>query len=176
LSPKAKGTRIDKLALRKIAPRIQVIRGEHVILDIDLAAIYGVPVKALNQAVKRNAERFPEDFVFRLTSAEFNSLRSQIVTSSTRGGRRYLPHAFTEHGAIMSANVLNSKTAVAASVEVVRAFVRLRQMLASNTELASKLAYLEKKYDAQFKVVFDAIRQLMTPVPRGRRQIGFRQH
>lgn len=113
--------------------------------------------------------------MFELRRKEYDSLMLQSATSKrTRGGRRKLPLVFTEHGAIMSANVLNSKRAVSASVEVVRAFVRLRQMVVSNTELANKLAELEKKYDAQFKVVFDAIRQLMTPAPQPRKQIGFR--
>jgi hypothetical protein len=145
-----------------------------VILDADLAKLYGVTTTRLNQQVKRNPERFPSDVMFQLTKKEYESLMLQIATSRvTHGGRRKLPFVFTEHGAIMAANVLNSKTAVQASVQVVRAFIRLRQMLASNAELARKLSDLERKYDSQFRVVFDAIRQLMTPPPQQRKQIGF---
>jgi hypothetical protein len=124
--------------------------------------------------VKRNRERFPADFMFQLTSKEAESLRSQIVISNEgRGGRRYRPYAFTEHGALMLANVLNSERAAQTSVQVVRAFVRLRQLLSSNAELARKLEAMEKKYDAQFKVVFDAIRRLMSPPETKRKEIGF---
>ena len=144
---------------------ILLIRGEKVVLDRDLAELYGVETRALVQAVKRNSERFPKDFMFHLTSKEFGSLRSQIVISKGKGGRRHVPYAFTEHGAIMAANILKSDRAVQASVQVVRAFVKLRQMLASNAELARKLYELEQKYDRQFKIIFDAIRQLMTPAP-----------
>ena len=149
------------------------IRNHNVILDTDLALLYGVETRALIQAVKRNEQRFPLDFMFQLTRKEFDSLRSQIVISNSRGGRRHLPYAFTEHGAIMAASVLNSERAVEASVQVVRAFVKLRQMLASNVELARKLDELEKKYDRQFKIVFDAIRQLMSPPPIPVKPIGF---
>jgi phage regulator Rha-like protein len=128
----------------------------------------------LNRAVKRNASRFPKDFMFKLTLKEVESLRCQIgISNPGRGGRRYLPHVFTEHGALMLANVLNSERAAQASVQVVRAFVRLRQILASNADLSRKLDELEKTYDAQFKVVFGAIRQLMTPAKTKRREIGF---
>jgi hypothetical protein len=157
----------------RIENAILLIRGEKVILDADLAKLYGVTTARLNQQVKRNLERFPSDFMFQLTSKEYESLMLQIATSKGRGGRRKLPNVFTEHGAIMAANVLNSKTAVQASVQVVRAFIRLRQMLASNAELARELSEIERKYDAQFKVVFDAIRQLMTPPEPQRKQIGF---
>ena len=121
-----------------------------VILDADLAALYGVSTKRLNEQVRRNRERFPEDFMFHLTAQESGTLRSQIATSRSHGGRRYLPYAFTEHGTIMAANVLSSERAVRASVQVVRAFVKLRSMLASNAELSRKLAELEGKYDRQF--------------------------
>jgi ORF6N domain-containing protein len=151
---------------------ILMIRGERVILDSDLASLYGGDTRSLIQALKRNSRRFPADFVFQLTQSEFDSLRSQIVISKGRGGRRSLPYAFTEHGAIMAANVLNSERAVAASVQVVRAFVRLRQMVISHQELARKVEQLERKYDAQFKVVFDAIKALMKP-PEPKRKIGF---
>jgi ORF6N domain. len=161
------------IPVERIEQTIFVIRGEKVILDADLAALYDVETRALLQAVKRNRERFPADFMFQLTRKESDCLRSQIVISKGRGGRRYLPYAFTEHGAIMAASLLNSKTAVEASVQVVRAFVRLRQILASNAGLSRKLSQLERKYDAQFKVVFDAIRRLMTPPSSPRTQIGF---
>ena len=124
--------------------------------------------------VRRNLNRFASDFMFQLTREEAESLRSQIATSNEgRGGRRYLPYAFTEHGALMLANVLNSERAEQTSVMVVRAFVRLRQLLSSNAELTRKLEAMEKKYDAQFKVVFDAIRRLMSPVETKRKEIGF---
>jgi hypothetical protein len=162
-----------KIPAERIENAILLIRGEKLILDSDLAALYGVETRALLQAVKRNRERFPSDFMIQLTLKESDSLRSQIVISKGRGGRRYLPYAFSEHGAIMAASVLNSKTAVETSVQVVRAFVRLRQMLASNKELAHKPIELERRYDTQFKVVFDAIRELMTTPEPKRKQIGF---
>ncbi len=145
------------------------------ILDETLAELYGVPTKRLNEQVTRNLDRFPGDFMFQLTREEWDALRSQSATSkSGRGGRRYPPRAFTEHGTVMAANILNSATAVQASIQVVRAFVRLREILASHEDLARKLNALERKYDDQFKVVFDAIRQLMTPPKGERRPIGFR--
>jgi len=162
------------IPVERIEKAILSIRGEKVMLDSDLAELYGVETKVLNRAVKRNQSRFPSDFMFQLTPEETESLRCQIGTSNVgRGGRRYLPYAFTEHGALMLANVLNSERAAQTSVQVVRAFVRLRQMLASNAELSRKLAALEKKYDAQFKVVFAAIRQLMSPPAKPKREIGF---
>jgi len=164
------------IPVERIERAILSIRGEKVMLDSDLAELYGVETKALNQAVKRNATRFPADFMFQLTQEEHDDLvrlRSQIVTLKRGEHRKYLPYAFTEHGALMLANVLNSERAAQTSVMVVRAFVRLRQMLASNAELARKLAALENKYDAQFKIVFDAIRQLMSPPEPKRREIGF---
>jgi ORF6N domain len=157
-----------------VEQKILLLRGERVMLDADLAELYGVETRALIQAVKRNRERFPEDFMFQLTADEAARLRSQTVISKAgRGGRRYAPFAFTEHGVAMLAAVLQSPRAVQVSIEIVRAFVRLRAMLAGNIELARKLAALEKKYDAQFKVVFDAIRELMAPSPKPRRRIGF---
>lgn len=137
------------------------------LLDKDLAILYGVTTKVLNQAVKRNQERFPEDFMFQLTEKEAEGiLRSQSVTSNKgpRGGRRYLPYAFTEQGVAMLSGLLNSPRAIAVNVEIMRAFVRLRELISSSADLARKLNQLEKKYDAQFKAVFDAIRELMTPV------------
>jgi len=155
---------------------ILVIRGKKVMLDSDLAVIYGVTTSRLNEQVKRNIARFPDDFMFQLTQEESVRLISQIATSNTgRGGRRKLPYAFTEHGAVMLASVLNSPVAIDASVQVVRAFVKLRQLLASHAELARKLNTLEKKYDAQFMEVFKAIRELMQPTEHpGKRKIGFR--
>jgi hypothetical protein len=160
----------------RLAPQdvITRVRGHAVILDADLAALYGVPVKRLNEQVRRNADRFPEDFVFQLSEQEWKALRSQFATSKGRGGRRYLPYAFTEHGAIMAANVLNSAQAIQMSVAVVRAFVRLRRMALSVEGLARKVDALEQKYDKQFKVVFDAVRRLMSPPPEPpRKRIGF---
>jgi len=157
----------------RIERAILIIRGQRVMLDENLAELYGVPRRRLNEQVKRNMSRFPEDFMCQLTIKEFTNLKSQFATSRTWGGRRKLPYAFTEHGAVMATNVLNSAVAVQAGIEVVRTFVRLRQMLASHEDLARKLAALEKKYDVQFKVVFDAIRQLMEPLPPKRRGTGF---
>jgi hypothetical protein len=160
----------------QVERKILVLRGERVMLDADLAALYGVPTKALVQAVKRNRSRFPADFMFELTAQEDGArLRSQIVTpKQARGGRRTRPYAFTEQGVAMLSSVLRSARAVAVNVEIMRAFVRLRTMLAGNADLARKLNALERKYDAQFKVVFDAIRELMEPPAKTRRPIGFR--
>jgi len=158
----------------RIERAILLIRGNKVMLDADLAGLYAVPTKVLVQAVKRNLSRFPADFLFQLTHGEFADLRSQFVTSSSAwGGRRTLPYAFTEQGVAMLSSVLRSKRAIQVNIEIMRAFVRLRQILASHVDLARKLAALERKYDAQFKVVFDAIRELMAPAPRKPRPIGF---
>jgi hypothetical protein len=159
----------------RIEKVILLVRGQKVMLDADLAGLYGVETKVLVQAVKRNLERFPEDFMFQLSREEFDILRSQIVTSSDWGGRRYPPYAFTEQGVAMLSSVLRSQRAVQVNIEIMRAFIRLRQMLASHAELARKLDALEKKYDAQFKDVFEAIRQLMAPPEPKRRAIGFRK-
>lgn len=149
------------------------VRGHSVILDSDLAALYGVETKRLNEQVKRNQDRFPEDFHFQLTEKEWKALRSQSATSKAWGGRRYPPYAFTEHGAVMAANVLNSPQAIQMSVTIVRAFVRLRRMALSVEGMARKVDSLEQKYDKQFQVVFDAIRQLiLQPEPKHNR-IGF---
>ena len=165
---------LSAIPMERIESAILLIRGEKVMLDSDLAAIYGVETGALNRAVKRNAGRFPNDFMFKLTRQEQKRLRCQFgISKNGRGGRRYLPFAFTEHGALMLANVVNSERATRTSVQVVRAFVRLRSILASNADLARKLGVLERKYDAQFKVVFDAIRSLMAPAAPARREIGF---
>jgi hypothetical protein len=160
----------------RIENSILLIRKEKVILDEDLAFLYGVSTKVLIQAVKRNIDRFPSDFMFQLGKEEFASLRSQIVTSkrkNTRGGRRYPPYAFTEEGVAMLSSVLNSPRAVKVNIEIMRAFVRLRKILTSHVELARKLEALEKKYDSQFKVVFEAIRQLMASPEKQRKKIGF---
>jgi len=144
-------------------------------LDADLAALYGVQTKVLLQAVKRNMGRFPPDFMFRLTKQEFDLLRSQIVTSSQWGGRRYLPYAFTEQGVAMLSSVLNSPRAIRVNIEIMRVFVRMREMIASYSTLARKLDLLEQKYDKRFRIVFEAIRQLMAPPEPRRRPIGFRK-
>jgi hypothetical protein len=158
-----------------IATRIHTIRGQRVMLDYDLASIYGVTTARLNEQVKRNRRRFPPDFMFRLTRREVTNLISQFATSSLgHGGRHKPPNVFTEHGAVMLASVLNSPIAVAASIQVVRAFVQLRGVLASHKELARRLDELESRYDSQFKAVFQAIRELMEPLPAPRKQIGFR--
>jgi ORF6N domain len=153
---------------------IVVLRGHRVILDRDLADLYDVEVRELNQAVMRNVDRFPEDFMFRLTSAEQTSLRSQtVILEKGRGQhRKYLPLAFMEQGVAMLSSVLRSARAIQVNIEIMRAFVRLRQMLQANADLAKKLRALEKRYDAQFRVVFDAIRELMEPEPKP--PIGFR--
>jgi hypothetical protein len=160
-----------------VESRIIALRHQKVILDTDLAELYGVPVKRLNEQVKRNQERFPADFMFRLNAEEGESLRSQIATSkSGRGGRRYAPYAFTEHGAIMAATVLNSDRAVEMSVFVVRAFVRLREVLAANQQLASKIDELEQRldtHDASIQELIETIRELMAPEPASGARIGF---
>jgi len=157
----------------RIERSILLIRGQKVMLSTDLAVLYQVAPRVLVQAVKRNMARFPQDFMFQLTEEEFSNLKSQIVISSWGGLRRARPYAFTEQGVAMLSSVLRSKRAIQVNIEIMRAFVRLRKMLASHTELARKLNALEKKYDAQFKVVFDAIRELMKPPEPKRRPIGF---
>jgi ORF6N domain len=160
-----------------VESRILILRHQRVILDVDLAELYGVTVKRLNQQVTRNQERFPTDFMFQLNSKEHKALRLQIATSNKgRGGRRYPPHAFTEHGAIMAATVLNSERAVQMSVFVVRAFVRLREMLAANRRLAGKLDELENRletHDSAIQDLIEAIKELMTPEEAPRVRIGF---
>jgi hypothetical protein len=165
-----------------ITQSIFLIRGHKVLLDEDLAVLYEVETKALNRAVKRNIDRFPGDFMFQLTAGEFANLKFQSGTSNLRlqngtsrwGGRRYPPYAFTEQGVAMLSSVLRSDRAIRVNIEIMRAFVQLRQILASHAELVSKFAALEKKYDMKFKVVFDAIRELMAPpVPLKKRPIGF---
>ena len=160
--------------LALIERRIYVVRGHKVMKDSELAELYEVPTKAFNQAVRRNRQRFPEDFMFQLTKGEEDVLRSQIVTSKIgRGGRRYRPFVFTEQGVAMLSSVLNSERAVQVNITIMRAFVRLREIVASHSELSQKLDALEKKYDARFRVVFDAIRKLMAPPEVKRQPIGF---
>jgi len=160
------------IPVERIQRAIYLIRGEKVMLDRDLAELYDVETRVLNQAVRRNRDRFPSDFMFELTREEIVGI-SQIVTSSTLKFSKRVT-AFTEQGVAMLSGVLNSKRAVHVNIEIMRAFVRLRQMLTSNAELSQRLERLESKYDRQFKVVFDAIRKLMEPAPAGRKQIGFR--
>ena len=172
----------DTVLPAQIERAIRLIRGEKVILDADIAALYGVPTKALVRAVKRNVERFPSDFMFQLDRKEMVGLRCQFGTSKLartgarerRGGRRYLAYAFTEQGVTMLSGVLKSKRAVQVNVEIVRALVRLRRILASNVELARKLEALEQKYDGQVRVRVDALRGLMAPDGLRPRPIGFR--
>ncbi|MGH9545406.1 MAG: ORF6N domain-containing protein, partial [Terriglobales bacterium] len=157
--------------------RILILRHQRVILDSDLAVLYGVTVKRLNEQVMRNLERFPTDFMFRLTAKENESLRSQNATSKKgRGGRRYPPYAFTEHGAIMAATVLNSERAVEMSVFVVRAFVRMRQLVTRNRQLAAKINELDRRletHDASIQDIIEAIKELMVPEGPSKRKIGF---
>jgi ORF6N domain len=158
----------------RIERSILLIRGHKVMLDADLAELYGVETRVLLQAVSRNQKRFPEDFMFQMSKEEYELLRSQIVISKKgRGGRRYLPYAFTEQGVAILSSILRSERAVQVNIEIMRAFVRLREMIATHKDLVRKLEALEEKYDAQFKVVFDAIRELMAPPTPKKRKIGF---
>jgi len=161
------------LPMERVEDRILSIRGHRVMLDADLAELYGVPTKRLNETVRRNAARFPEDFMFQLTADEAEILRSQFATSNGRGGRRYIPYAFTELGVAMLSSVLNSERAVLVNIAIMRAFVRLREMAASHKDVLLRLDEMEGKYDRQFKVVFDAIRALMEPPKIPRRRIGY---
>ena len=159
------------ITTKKIEQLIFLIHGQKVMLSTHLADLYGVESRTLVQAVKRNIERFPEDFIFQLTDKEFDNLKSQIVISSWGGMRRARPYAFTEQGVAMLSSVLRSERAVQVNIEIMRAFVRLRQMLSTHKDLERKLIALEKKYDEQFKVVFDAIRALMAPAQKPRQKI-----
>jgi hypothetical protein len=174
-----------------LAPLVRSVRGERVLLDADLASLYGVATKVLNQAVKRNVERFPADFMFQLSVEEWKdlrsqsvtskdlpaNLRSQIVTSDFRGGTRYLPYVFTEQGVAMLSSVLRSPRAIEVNIAIMRTFVQLRRLMDSNLELARKIEALEEKYDEQFSVVFDAIKQLIADgdarKAQPKRRIGF---
>jgi len=161
--------------IERIEQKILTLRNEKVMLDSDLAELYGVTTFNLNKAVKRNRDRFPDDFMFQLTSKEFHALRFQngMSKSSGRGGRRYLPYVFTEQGVAMLSSVLKSKRAVKVNVEIMRTFVKLRRMIASHKDLARRLDELEKKYNRHFKIVFDAIRELMAAPKAPVRRIGF---
>ena len=168
-------TEVVKYSEEKIASLIYVIRGARVMIDSDLAVIYNVETRVLKQAVRRNPDRFPDDFMFELTKEEADSLRSQSVTLKRGGHSKYLPFAFTEHGSLMLASVLKSETAVKASLSIVRAFVKLRELLSTNKELAHKIEQMEKKYDGRFQVVFSAIRQLMEkPKNLDREPLGYK--
>ena len=163
-----------------IESKILLIRGHKVMLDRDLARLYGVETKVLNQAVKRNSSRFPEDFMFQLTADELDNLRSQIVTSSLKGygGRRYMPYVFTEQGVAMLSSVLNSDRAIQVNIAIMRAFVNMRKMILANEDVSKKLAEIESKlgdHDENFKKVFTAIRLLMNPPSKTDKQIGFIQ-
>lgn len=171
---------ISVISIERLEKSIYYIRGEKVMLDEDLARLYLVRTKVLVQAVKRNRQRFPNDFMFQLTTEEYSALRSQIVTSSGRAGRRALPYAFTEHGVSMLSSVLNSERAIEVNIAIIRAFIKMRQMIAGNKDLAQRLNELEKRYDAQFKVVFNSIRELINAQPKTltesapkKRRIGF---
>ena len=160
-----------------IEHKILMVRGHKVMLDSDLAILYGVTTFNLNRAVKRNLSRFPEDFMFQLNTEEFNSLRFQIgISKKGRGGRRYLPYAFTEQGVAMLSSVLRSKRAIQVNIAIMRAFVKLRKILSTHKELAHKLNQLERKienHDVEIKAIFDAIRELMTPPKKPQKRIGF---
>ena len=163
-----------EILVENVERRILLIRGQKVMLDSDLAKLYGVATFNLNKAVRRNRERFPADFCFQLSAEEYQALRFQIgISKRGRGGRRFLPYAFTEQGVAMLSSVLRSKRAVLVNVAIMRTFVKLRELLATHRDLSRRLDGLERKYDAQFKVVFDAIRELMAPPAPPRRRIGF---
>jgi hypothetical protein len=172
---KKPATTLAIVSTRMIERRILFIRKEKVLLDSDLAELYGVETKVLNQAVARNINRFPDDFMFRLNKDEATSLRSQFVTLDQSRGKhsKYLPQVFTEQGVAMLSSVLRSPRAVAVNIEIMRAFVKLRELLSLNADLSKKLEALEEKYDGQFRIVFDAIRQLMMPPEKPKRKIGF---
>ena len=163
---------VSTVPAERITKKIFLIRGVRVMLDQDLADLYGVQTKVLKQAVRRNIDRFPIDFMFELTQEEFKNLRSQIVTSSW-GGTRYRSMAFTEQGVAMLSSVLNSKSAIQVNIQIMRAFSELRAMLASHVELKKKIEAMEKKYDENFKIVFEAIKQLVETDTKPKKKIGF---
>ncbi len=173
-----KGTNMAKkkslIPAERIEKSILLIRGQKVMLDRDLAELYAVKTKVLKQAVRRNITRFPEDFMFELTKEEFENWRSQFVTSNRdKMGLRYRPMVFTEQGVAMLSSVLNSERAIQVNIQIMRAFTRLRQMLSTHKELRKKIESMEKKYDRQFQVVFEAIKQLMEEAEKPKRSIGF---
>jgi hypothetical protein len=161
------------LPYETIETKIYLIRGQKVMSDSDLAELYGVPTKVLIQSVKRNVRRFPSDFMFKLTPAEYDKLRSQFVTSR-RGGRRYLPYVFTELGVAMLSSVLNSERAIQVNIQIIRTFTKIREMIIGYAGIKRKIDEMEKRYDHQFKIVFDAIRQLMVPSEKKKEKISFR--
>ena len=161
------------LPVERITSKIYLIRGQKVMLDEDLAGLYGVETRTLVQAVKRNKGRFPADFMFQLSKNEFDSLRSQIVISKGKGGRRYPPYAFTEQGVAMLSSVLNSRRAIQVNIQIMRAFSKLREMLSTHEDLKRKIEAMEKKYDQQFQIVFEAIKQLLETESKPRKKIGF---
>ncbi|MBL8002752.1 MAG: ORF6N domain-containing protein [Flavobacteriales bacterium] len=168
---------VDLLADEVIAVRIQWVRGQKVMLDADLAALYGVPTKALNQQVRRNQERFPVDFAFELTPDEWSGMRSQLVTSKGRGGRRYAPLAFTEHGVLMLSSVLNSDRAIAVNIRIVRVFVRMSRLLQNDLELQLRMERMEGRQgrmEEDLGGLFEAVKQLMGEPPGERRRLGYR--
>jgi len=166
--------RLTRLPATHLEDRIQLLRGQRVMLSTDLAPLYGVEIRALIQAVKRNRMRFPPDFVFQLTVREWGNLKSQSVISSWGGARRAPPYAFTEQGVAMLSSVLHSRRAARVNVEIMRAFVRLRRVAASHAQLARAIRELEQKCDARFKVVFDALRGIIDAPEPSRPRIGFR--
>ena len=168
---------MNKLILKEttIVTQIHFIRGEQVMLDLDLAMLYGVETKSLKRAVKRNIERFPEDFMFELTSKEWSNLRYQFGTLKRGEHPKYLPYAFTEQGVAMLSGILKSERAIEVNIAIMRTFVQLRKLMSSNKELAKKINNLEKKYDEQFHVIFDAIKQLIVEENKPRKLIGFRK-
>ncbi len=165
----------DIIPVENIVNKIYFFRGVKVMLDSDLAELYGVETKVLNQAVKRNLNRFPPDFMFQLDKEEYDSLRSHFVTLETGRGqhRKFLPYVFTEHGILMLSSVLSSEKAVQVNIQIMRTFTRLRQMLSTHEELKRKIESMEKKYDAQFRIVFDAIKEIITDELKPERKIGF---
>jgi len=165
-----------KIILQEIIQnKIFLIRGKKVMLDKDLAELYGVTTSALIQAVKRNIKRFPRDFMYQITRQEVMSLKSHFVISKGRGGTRKLPFAFTEHGILMLSSVLNSERAILVNIEIMRTFTKLRELMAGHKELKHKIDEMEEKYDYQFKVVFEAIKQLLDPPPKSKEPLGFQQ-
>lgn len=170
---KASTSKGSLIPSERIERAILLIRGHKVMLDADLAALYEVETKQLVRAVKRNIDRFPDDFSFQLTQQEFTNLKRQFGTSSSWGGRRTRPWVFSEHGVAMLSSVLRSERAVQVNIEIMRTFARLRELLATHAQLAKRLDELEKKYDKQFAAVFDAIRQLMTPLRTENREMGY---
>jgi phage regulator Rha-like protein len=166
----------DLIPNELVESKIYVFHGKKVMVDRDLAKLYGVQTKVLNQSVQRNLSRFPEDFMFQLNVSEFERLRSQIVTSSSgRGGQRYLPYVFTEQGVAMLSSVLNSDQAIQVNIQIMRTFTRMREMLIENDDLRRKIELLEKQYDEKFVMVFDAIRRLIDEKPAGgEKEIGFK--